>query len=229
MSIFEFDEKQFSVNSLLNLLKKQSIPANEAALLKELFPDIEVNPNDLNFFKAHFVLYHYLYKLSSYLTDNEHEFRLYFRLSSLYLLKVPTKGRCTFFIDDDIKFCNIKCDKEKNMCERHLSMDQQNVESGSLDFEGLRSYYLDWNNLNNTNQEDLDRMNRGAFYLIGSTNEIKESLNFMSLEANVSEQRIKNRYRYLATEMHPDTGGDEQRFAELNKAYKILLNWKRVE
>ena len=46
-------------------------------------------------------------------------------------------------------------------------------------------------------------------------------------EASASE--IKKAFRKLAREHHPDTGGDETRFKELNEAYEVLSDDKKRE
>ena len=44
----------------------------------------------------------------------------------------------------------------------------------------------------------------------------------LGVSKNASEQEIKKAYRRLAHKYHPDKGGDEKRFKEINEAYQIL-------
>lgn len=44
----------------------------------------------------------------------------------------------------------------------------------------------------------------------------------LGVARNVTKEEIKKRYRELAHKFHPDKGGDEQKFKELNEAYQVL-------
>jgi DnaJ-class molecular chaperone len=44
----------------------------------------------------------------------------------------------------------------------------------------------------------------------------------LGLNKNASESEIKKSYRKLALQHHPDRGGDEQKFKEIQKAYEVL-------
>ncbi|KPJ55889.1 hypothetical protein AMJ49_06180 [Parcubacteria bacterium DG_74_2] len=46
----------------------------------------------------------------------------------------------------------------------------------------------------------------------------------LGVARDASEQDIKKSYRKLAHKYHPDKGGDEKKFKELNEAYQVLSN-----
>jgi len=46
----------------------------------------------------------------------------------------------------------------------------------------------------------------------------------LQVERSASEKEIKTAFRTLAHEHHPDKGGDEKKFKEVNEAYQTLSN-----
>lgn len=46
----------------------------------------------------------------------------------------------------------------------------------------------------------------------------------LGVDRGATDQEIKKKYRELSKTMHPDRGGDEDKFKELAKAYQALTN-----
>lgn len=46
--------------------------------------------------------------------------------------------------------------------------------------------------------------------------------NILGVERNATAEAIKTAYRKLARQHHPDAGGDEEKFKQLNQAYEVL-------
>ena len=46
----------------------------------------------------------------------------------------------------------------------------------------------------------------------------------LGIDENSSEDKIKKSYKKLCLSLHPDKGGDSEKFSKINKAYKILSN-----
>jgi len=46
----------------------------------------------------------------------------------------------------------------------------------------------------------------------------------LGINNNATEEEIKKAYRKLAHQYHPDRGGDEKKFKEINEAYQVLSN-----
>jgi curved DNA-binding protein len=44
----------------------------------------------------------------------------------------------------------------------------------------------------------------------------------LNVEKNASQEEIKKNYRKLSLKTHPDKGGDENKFKELNEAFQVL-------
>ena len=50
----------------------------------------------------------------------------------------------------------------------------------------------------------------------------KDYYKTLGIAQNATKEEIKKKYRELAHKYHPDKGGDEQKFKELNEAYQVL-------
>ena len=46
----------------------------------------------------------------------------------------------------------------------------------------------------------------------------------LGVDVNANEEEIKKAYRKLAMKHHPDKGGDEDKFKQINEAYSMLTN-----
>lgn len=56
---------------------------------------------------------------------------------------------------------------------------------------------------------------------------MKDYYKTLGVEKNASKEDVKKAYRRLAHQYHPDKGGDEQKFKELNAAYQVLSDEKK--
>jgi molecular chaperone DnaJ len=53
---------------------------------------------------------------------------------------------------------------------------------------------------------------------------VRDLYEILGVSRDASDDDIKRAYRKLARELHPDAGGDEERFKELTTAYEVLRN-----
>lgn len=91
----------------------------------------------------------------------------------------------------------------------------------------LRSYYLDWQQWASTHSEDVERLlngyRQGPFAV--ARNEVDEALLVFDMAEPVSPRQIKQRYRALVSEHHPDRGGDTGQVQAINAAFLILQRY----
>lgn len=216
--------KKIEKGEILQYLQARGNPIQEAAMLRHFFPETEIALESLDFFRAHFNLYHYLYQLQRELNNLGQQF-LYIRLASCYLMDQPEEGQCHFFLPEKLDFCRMDA-FDHQYCGFHQDLIDQTKKEGLPHFQGLESYYLDAENYFRMSQEELRRITDGSYRLLGSIEEIERSLKVMDLSPDCSMQRIKNRYRYLARETHPDKSGNPLEFQDLSAAYHTLVQWK---
>ncbi len=96
--------------------------------------------------------------------------------------------------------------------------------SAALDVaDPLRAYYLDWSHFTETTGSDVDRM-LGRFWIKHVRNDRRaEALSVLGLADPVDDETIKQAYRRLAMQHHPDRGGDGIQLREINAAVEVLL------
>ena len=51
---------------------------------------------------------------------------------------------------------------------------------------------------------------------------MKDYFNILGVDASASNDQIRSAYKKLAMQHHPDRGGDQIRFQEIQEAYNVL-------
>lgn len=95
----------------------------------------------------------------------------------------------------------------------------------------LRVYYLDLNNLKDTNEVDLEEMLAKFWTSLGHLDaqahgyqKRQDALKLLDLDTSATDKEIKHAWRRLAMQHHPDRGGDEEQIKALNQAVSVLLS-----
>ena len=87
----------------------------------------------------------------------------------------------------------------------------------------LREYYLNWENLRQTSHDDVEAMLLRFQERYLAIDERVAALQTLELPADAAWETVKQTYRRLAAQHHPDKGGDPSRFRAIRGAYEILL------
>lgn len=87
----------------------------------------------------------------------------------------------------------------------------------------LRTYYLDLQQLADTEQVDVDKLLDSFWVRLANRDHRKEALAIMDLSDPVDDKTIKQRYRQLVMTHHPDRGGDKMQLQLINAAVADLL------
>jgi len=87
----------------------------------------------------------------------------------------------------------------------------------------LKSYYLDFSNLENTSEEDVYDLLASFWNKYNKIDNRTEALAILGLEDPINDAGIKKEYRRLVMKNHPDRGGDVEELQKINDALTLLL------
>lgn len=113
-----------------------------------------------------------------------------------------------------------------------LSIRLQPYQPGSAalsERDELRDYYLDMRNLQDTDERDVERLLTSFWTRMQGGEEKQAALELFELsdEQVLDLPRIKQRYRQMVSEHHPDRGGSTERLQSINLAMEILERYYR--
>ncbi|MGE8502176.1 MAG: DNA-J related domain-containing protein [Pseudomonas sp.] len=96
--------------------------------------------------------------------------------------------------------------------------------SALSEHDALRDYYLNLDNLRDTDERDVERLLASFWTRMQGGEEKQAALGLFELddEKSLDMTRIKHRYRQLVSQHHPDRGGSTERLQSINKAMEIL-------
>lgn len=107
----------------------------------------------------------------------------------------------------------------------HLGPLPQNLRdsaSQAMSQQPLRDYYLDWQHFSNTTKEEVSAMLDGVWQEYISGDQQRDACALLGVDNAADFALIRKSYRKLATQHHPDKGGDPARFMEIREAYELL-------
>lgn len=85
----------------------------------------------------------------------------------------------------------------------------------------LMEYYLDLSQLK-TSEEEIEQLLNSFWQKMLLPEQQPEDLAILELTPPITAQQIKKQYRKLAMQHHPDRGGSEQKFCQVQSAYQRL-------
>jgi hypothetical protein len=97
--------------------------------------------------------------------------------------------------------------------------------AGLAEHDPLRDYYLDLDNLRDTDANDVEKLLTSFWTRMQGGEEKQAALELFELHDHqqpLNLATIKHRYRQLVSLHHPDRGGNTERLQSINKAMEIL-------
>ena len=111
-----------------------------------------------------------------------------------------------------------------------LCVQLQPWQAGSAELaerDPLRDYYLDLNNLRDTSEDDVAKLLASFWTRMQGGEEKRAALGLFELDDGqpLDLARIRQRYRQLVSQHHPDRGGSTERLQSINLAMEILARY----
>lgn len=174
-------------------------------LAEEGFPEFKPDLDPLIMFRAHFLLFHLLYRLQERWLIENHGW-----------LSIHTT---------DINL------QEMQYVPSSVKDSRENSRQELLEDDPLKSYYLDYSEFLNTQEDDVlslldDFWRKMAGYpthSIGPEGRLKAQQRLGLEGQTLSLQSVKLQFRSLCQLHHPDKGGDPQVFRQICDAKEVLL------
>lgn len=221
---FEQDYSELNLAALVELLENNVSPCWETDLIQAVLPELNLlDRNALKLYKAHFLLFHSLYKLKdSYIKKGKY---LHINFMKTFLVNFPETGKCRYYDEDSGLFCNADSVNETEYCDFHLSKN----ETDSIDFISDRFFYLDVKNYFSLDESTADAFLNGAWELLNNYSTYRDSCKILDLPEGTGISIVKNRFRHLAKKYHPDISEENyQIFSKINTAYRNIIKYIKI-
>lgn len=199
------------IKPILTIIENHSEGIREYELLQQieqsttLFADLGSDPR-LVLFRKHFLIMNALYQLQARLWQ-EDEVKL--SISPLNIIierKIEQKT------------------EKKDEANIETTTSSQSTEVDDAAEAKLAAYYLDWNEYDRTQAEDVEALLKGFYDKLHNHDDTQRALKELGLSSNSSKTEIKRAYRQQVKEAHPDKGGDTKVFIKLRRAYEHLMS-----
>jgi hypothetical protein len=189
----------------------------EAALLRAVFGEINIDIKDENLYIAHFSLYHALYNLK--LSNGNDGYYFHLDPMRIRMIQISSRGKCSYYHADRGIFCG-DFSGDENFCLNHKPRDEKINRCVSFDI--LKDFYENPENINFGMAGILKKLSNGIILYSLRKGEVDQAKIFFGVEYPDKKLVVK-KYRELALKFHPDrNGGNEEKMRELNSHYQIL-------
>ncbi|MFT4573874.1 DNA-J related domain-containing protein [Marinomonas primoryensis] len=186
------------VGPILVILKNHPNGISEFDILKALkerLPEFSqlAEDNNLLLFRQHFLIMNALYQLQSSLWQEDN---LTLHISAMRIHLVSAM---------------------------QINRSDSTTLSDSVDAK-LAAYYLDWKEYEKTGIDEVSHLLNSFYNGISLSGDRESALKTLQIQStNPTKTVIKQQYRKLAQQHHPDRGGDQDLFIDLRQAYEYLM------
>ncbi len=189
----------------------------EIDLIREFIPAEDTARGPECLFQKHFSVYHALHVLKG--KAGRRGYYLHLDPQRIRLLPVPGQGSCGYYYPEEGCFCGA-VEKASGRCENHLRADSSGVNLPVHD--PLHEFYMNRSNISFGESTEL-AANTEAIKNYALNREAADTALAVLGISRPDPRKIKERYRAVAREAHPDlNGGDDTRMKEINEAFSLL-------
>ncbi len=147
-------------------------------------------------------------------------------MNALYQLQADLTGSGYYLFISSLKVAILQDNAAKS---QEMITNVENEPENMAYVQSLAEYYLDWDNFNSVDKDDVDRLLIGFWRRFAECNESQcakdkrcEAFKKLGLTSSASQGEILSAYRRLVAGNHPDRGGDSQQFIDIREAYLTL-------
>ena len=91
-----------------------------------------------------------------------------------------------------------------------------------VEVDPLREYYLDLQNLQETDAAEVRRILEGFYHRLEAYTQRTKAYHTLGLDEGADLAAVRRRYRSMVKKHHPDHGGDREKFQEVEQAMQLL-------
>ncbi len=165
----------------------------------------------LELFRAHFCLFHCLYRLRQEFLD---EGCGVLEISALRIALLPPAP--------EPPDTSLSAQSDTSASHNDETLDNPGHGLPSACADPLTPYYLDLDNLRQTGAEDVQRMLDSFWQRLTQPSTRQDALKTLGCHEDASPAAVKKAYRRMAARHHPDRGGKQSDFIAIRKAYEAL-------
>ncbi len=176
----------------------------------------------LTLYRQHFSLFHVLHKLRLEF-ERERKF-LHIHFMRTFLIDIP--AGCRYYCADLSSFCGEPLENGSHLCNFHSKL------QGEAQLDELSDYhfYMDEENFYSITEENAEDFINGAWELMANFKKVEESYQILGLAPGSDMKTTRQRFRFLARELHPDVSTlekatDGKEFAKVNSAYRTIQKY----
>ena len=218
--------KHIDLDELATFLTESEKMLSEAEILNRFFPDVKVyNITKTELYHIHFSLYHHLYKLKPILESQNLNMKIHF-------MRIGIESDIPLFVNDTDPppFTPSPLGEGGGEVKgKGGFISQLPAPSSKLPdtIDSLALFYLDETNYDFFSEEILENWHNSMFHVMRNNDYYHEALNLLMIKEDFTMTTLKNNYRILAKQYHPDLNptqtADYQMFLDVNRAYQFLL------
>ncbi len=232
MGTLEHRLMQIDRDRLVAYIENSNEPLFETKLLRAAFGSMDIyGMEPLELYRNHFALFYTLYKLQEYFYTGNRYLHVHFMRTRL--LPYPTLGRCRFYNEQLSLFCNETAEDGTQYCIHHGN------QTGDSDIETLsiKYFYFDEENYNRIDQSNAEAFLNGTWEILANFKEYEAGFKTLGLALGSDLSLVKQQFKMLAKQYHPDTGSDggadgasegASKFNEINNAYRLIMKMTPV-